>query len=73
MALIVASVPEFTIRTFCTDGSAWQLRCKGAVLGIEESLWVDAKGGPRLTGQIVLSGEAGASGATVTWLLRRSR
>ena len=56
-----------------TDGSAWQLRCKGAVLGIEESLWVDAKGGPRLTGQIVLSGEAGASGATVTWLLRRSR
>ena len=54
-------------------GGAWQFRAKGAELSIEESLWVDPAGKPRLTQQLVLTGVSKAGGASVSWLLRRSR
>ena len=54
-------------------GGAWQFRAKGAELSIEESLWVDPAGKPRLTQQLVLTGDSKAGGASVSWLLRRSR
>ncbi|MBW4330687.1 heparinase II/III family protein [Stakelama sp. CBK3Z-3] len=55
------------------DGTAWQFRCKGAALTIDESLWVDPAGRPRLTHQLVLTGESQAGGASISWLLRRTR
>jgi uncharacterized heparinase superfamily protein len=52
------------------DGPLWQLRASGAVVGIEDSLWVDGQGRPNPTFQIVLSGDAPAGGASVGWLLK---
>lgn len=54
------------------DGPLWQFRCKGGVLGTEESLWVDGTGRPRETQQLVISGESPAGGASVSWLLKRA-
>jgi uncharacterized heparinase superfamily protein len=51
-------------------GALWQLRASGAVIGIEDSLWVDGQGRPNPTHQIVLSGDVPAGGASVGWLLR---
>jgi uncharacterized heparinase superfamily protein len=53
-------------------GPLWQFRCKGGVLGVEESLWVDASGRPRETQQLVVSGESPPGGASVGWLLKRA-
>lgn len=53
------------------QGPAWQFRCKGGVLSIEESLWIDPAGRPRGTRQLVVSGEASAGGASVGWRFRR--
>lgn len=53
-------------------GPLWQFRCKGGVLGVEESLWVDASGRPRETQQLVVSGESPPGGASVSWLFKRA-
>jgi uncharacterized heparinase superfamily protein len=52
------------------DGVLWQLRASGAVISIEDSLWVDGNGRPNPSYQIVLSGDAPAGGVSVGWLLR---
>jgi uncharacterized heparinase superfamily protein len=54
------------------DGPLWQFRCKGGVLGTEESLWVDAIGRPRETQQLVVTAESPAGGASVSWLFKRA-
>lgn len=54
------------------DGPLWQFRCKGGVLGTEESLWVDASGRPRETQQLVVTGESPPGGASVSWLFKRA-
>ena len=51
-------------------GPLWQLRCSGASVAIEDSLWVDGAGRPNPTYQILLTGEAPAGGASIGWLLR---
>lgn len=51
-------------------GALWQLRCAGASVRIDDSLWVDADGRPNPTYQIELSGSTPAGGASVGWLLR---
>lgn len=53
-------------------GPLWQFRCKGGTLTIEESLWVDEGGWPRMTHQLVIGTEAPAGGASVSWLFRRA-
>lgn len=55
------------------SGSAWQFRANGAALGIEESVWIDGRGIPRETQQLVLTGESPAGGASVSWLFHRAR
>ncbi len=55
------------------SGSVWQFRARGAALAIEESVWIDAKGIPRETQQIVLTGEALTGGSSVSWLFHRAR
>jgi uncharacterized heparinase superfamily protein len=54
------------------DGPLWQFRCKGGVLGTEESLWVDASGRPRETQQLVVTAESPPGGANVSWLFKRA-
>ncbi|THD36266.1 MAG: heparinase [Sphingomonas sp.] len=54
------------------SGKLWQFRCRGGVLAIEESLWIDPDGCPVSTQQIVISGEASAGGETIGWALKRA-
>mgnify|MGYP004514150951 CR=1 FL=1 len=55
------------------DGPVWQFRCKGAVLGVEESLWIDGDGRPHETFQLVLSGTAPPGGTGISWRFHRGR
>ncbi|WP_422396539.1 heparinase II/III family protein [Sphingomonas suaedae] len=55
------------------SGAVWQFRARGASLAIEESVWIDGKGIPRETQQIVLTGEAPVGGGSVSWLFHRAR
>ncbi|PJI88939.1 heparinase [Sphingomonas koreensis] len=55
------------------SGAAWQFRANGATLGIEESVWIDGRGIPRETQQLVLTGESPAGGTSVSWLFHRAR
>jgi uncharacterized heparinase superfamily protein len=50
----------------------WNFRSRGAAIGVEESLMVDGHGAPHRTMQLVINGEAAASGAEVHWQFRRS-
>ena len=51
---------------------AWNFRCRGGSLNIEESLWVDGYGRPRTTSQLVIVGEVSALGGEIGWQFRRS-
>ena len=53
-------------------GSLWQFRCRGGALAVEESVWVDADGRPHATMQLVVTGEAPAGGASVSWVFKRA-
>lgn len=53
-----------------SGGALWQLRCAGARMRIEESLWVDADGRPNPTFQLELTGNVPAGGASIGWLLK---
>ena len=50
----------------------WNFRCRGAMLGIEESLTIDMSGAPVTTQQLVVVGEVSALGGTIAWQFRRS-
>jgi uncharacterized heparinase superfamily protein len=54
------------------DGALWQFRCRGGTLSQEDSIWIDPEGRPRRTTQLVVSGEAAAGGASISWLLKRA-
>jgi uncharacterized heparinase superfamily protein len=53
-------------------GGVWQFRCRGGMLAVEDSLWIDAEGRPHATFQLVVTGEAPAGGANVGWVLKRA-
>ena len=55
-----------------TGSPPWNFRCRGAMLGIEESLYVDHRGVPLPTQQLVVVGEVSALGGTIAWQFRRS-
>ena len=50
----------------------WNFRCRGAMLQIEESLFVDGRGQPVPTLQLVVVGEVSAIGGEIAWQFRRS-
>jgi uncharacterized heparinase superfamily protein len=50
----------------------WNFRCRGAQLGLEESVVVDGAGTLRSTLQLVLVGEVSHLGAEIGWQFRRS-
>ncbi len=50
----------------------WNFRCRGGSLAAEESLWIDGRGQPRATMQLVIVGEVSALGGEIGWQLRRA-
>jgi uncharacterized heparinase superfamily protein len=54
------------------EGPLWQFKATGGAVTIDESLWVDGEGRLYNTQQIVVSGEAPAGGASISWVLRRA-
>ncbi len=54
-------------------GALWQFRCRGGALTIESSLWIDGVGRPVSTQQLVISAEAPAGGASVSWTFKRAK
>jgi len=51
---------------------AWNFRCRGANLTPEESLWIDGRGRPQRTMQLVIIGEVSALGGEIGWTFRRA-
>lgn len=50
----------------------WNFRCRGAMLQLEESLFVNGRGQPVPTLQLVVIGEVSAIGGEIAWQFRRS-
>jgi len=50
----------------------WNFRCRGGMLTIEESLWIDGRGQPVPTMQLVIIGEVSSLGGEIGWLFRRT-
>ena len=50
----------------------WNFRCRGAMLQLEESLFIDGHGKPVSTLQLVVVGETSAIGSEIAWQFRRS-
>lgn len=53
-------------------GALWQFRCRGGALQIEDSVWIDGEGRPATIRQLVVTGEAPAGGANVSWAFKRA-
>ena len=50
----------------------WNFRCRGGNLSAEESLWIDGRGQPHRTIQLVITGEVSALGGEIGWQFRRA-
>jgi uncharacterized heparinase superfamily protein len=50
----------------------WNFRCRGGNLAAEESLWIDGRGRPQSTTQLVIVGEVSALGGEIGWTFRRA-
>jgi len=50
----------------------WNFRCRGGNLTTEESLWIDGRGDPGRTTQLVIVGEVSALGGEIGWQFRRA-
>jgi uncharacterized heparinase superfamily protein len=50
----------------------WNFRCRGGNLAAEESLWIDGRGQPHSTMQLVILGEISALGGEIGWQFRRA-
>ncbi|MFL6763078.1 MAG: heparinase II/III family protein [Sphingomicrobium sp.] len=50
----------------------WNFRCRGGNLATEESLWMDGRGQPHRTTQLVIVGEVSALGGDIGWTFRRA-
>ena len=54
------------------DGPLWQFRCRGGTLAIDESIWIDGRGRPKPSQQLIVAGEAPPGGTSVAWVLKRA-
>jgi uncharacterized heparinase superfamily protein len=50
----------------------WNFRCRGGSLNVEESLWIDGRGRPQATTQLVVVGEVSSLGGEIGWQFRRT-
>ncbi|UYY60300.1 heparinase II/III family protein [Sphingomonas sp. S2-65] len=55
------------------DGALWQFRCKGGTLNVEESVWIDGRGRPVATRQLVIAGETPPGGTNLSWVFHRAK
>jgi uncharacterized heparinase superfamily protein len=55
------------------DGALWQFRCKGGMLVLEDSVWIDGRGRPLGAQQLVITGETPAGGTNVSWVFHRAK
>lgn len=53
-------------------GALWRFRATGGEVGIEDSLWIDSRGRPQATRQLVVTGSVDAEGGEMNWVLARS-
>ena len=51
---------------------AWQFRCRGGDLAVEESLWLDGEAAPHATLQLVITGETPGDGMTISWEFKQA-
>jgi uncharacterized heparinase superfamily protein len=54
------------------EGALWRFRVTGGEVGIEDSLWIDSRGRPQPTRQLVVSGTVPVEGIDVKWSFQRS-
>ncbi len=52
--------------------AAWQFRCRGGMLAVEDSLWIDGDARPHATLQLVILGETPPEGMTIAWEMKRA-
>jgi uncharacterized heparinase superfamily protein len=50
----------------------WQFKCRGGMLSIEESIWIDGAAVPHASQQLVIGGESPSDGMTISWELKRA-
>ena len=50
----------------------WSFRCRGGMLTIEDSIWIDGRGQPQGSLQLVVIGEISALGGEIGWQFRRA-
>jgi len=50
----------------------WNFRCRGGMLTSEESLWIDGRGQPQRTTQLLIVGEVSSLGGEIGWQFRRT-
>jgi uncharacterized heparinase superfamily protein len=50
----------------------WNFRCRGGNLALEESIWIDGRGGAHNVIQLVIVGEVSALGGDIGWTFRRA-
>ena len=50
----------------------WNFRCRGGMLTIEESIWIDGRGKPQPTLQLSVVGEISGLGGEIGWQFRRA-
>ncbi|AQR74704.1 heparinase II/III family protein [Sphingomonas sp. LM7] len=55
------------------SGHLWQFRCKGGSLAVEDSIWIDGRGRPLTSQQLVVTGASPAGGTNVSWLFHRAK
>ncbi len=55
-----------------TGAPPWNFRCRGAMLQVEDSLFIDGHAQPVQTLQLVVVGEISAIGGEIAWQFRRS-
>ncbi len=53
-------------------GALWRFRAIGGEVGVEDSLWIDSRGRPHQTRQLVIAGTAPEEGIELTWILMRA-
>jgi len=53
-------------------GAVWQFRARGGTLAIEDSVWIDARGKPIASEQLVVTAESPPGGANVGWVFHRA-
>ncbi len=52
------------------SGALWHFHMSGGQLSVEDSVWVDTRGKPRSSWQLVIESEVGAGGMSASWLLK---